>query len=102
MPLKNKADRNYSREYALYQGTEKQKKNRAMRNAARREAVAEGKAHKGDGKDVHHVKALSKGGSNKTGLKVVSASTNRSFHRGADNKLLSETSPKEKKRANRR
>lgn len=101
MPYVNKP-RPYAKEYAQYQGTEKQKKNRAMRNAARREAIADGKAHKGDGKDVHHVKALSKGGSNKTGLKVVSASSNRSFARNAKNKLVSETSPKEKKRANSR
>lgn len=44
--------RNYKREYETYQGTEQQKKNRAMRNAARRKMVKAGKAHKGDGKDV--------------------------------------------------
>jgi len=59
-----------------------------------------GLAKKGDGKDVHHTKALSKGGTHKDGLKVVSASANRSFDRDANRKLISETSPRERKRAN--
>lgn len=100
MPYKNKTDRNYAREYAEYQGTEEQKKNRAQRNKARREAIREGKASKGDGTDVHHVKAMSKGGTNKDGLKVVKASANRSFKRNSENKLVSEISPRERKRAN--
>ena len=61
-----------------YQATKKQKKNRAKRNAARARAVAAGTASKGDGKDVHHKKPLSQGGSNsKANTKVVSRSTNR-------------------------
>jgi hypothetical protein len=97
MPYVNKP-RPYKREYALYQGSEEQKKNRAMRNAARRKAMAEGKVKKGDGKDVHHTTAISKGGTNKSKLAVVPASANRSFARSADNKLVSETSPREKKK----
>ena len=46
--------RNYKKEYREYQGTSKQKKNRAKRNAARRKLMATGGAHKGGGKDVHH------------------------------------------------
>lgn len=91
--------RPYKKEYEQYQGTEEQKKNRAQRNKARREAIREGKAHKGDGMDVHHKKAISKGGTNKDGLKVVSASANRSFDRDSGKHLVSETSPKERKRA---
>lgn len=54
------------------------KKRRAMRNAARRELMAEGKVHKGDGKDVHHVKDLKDGGTNaRSNLRVVSQSKNR-------------------------
>jgi hypothetical protein len=101
MPYVNKP-RPYKKEYEQYQGTEEQKKNRAMRNAARRKAAEAGKVTKGDGKDVHHVKALSKGGTNKNNLKVVSASANRSFTRDANNKLVSETSPRERKSANRK
>jgi hypothetical protein len=100
MPYINKP-RPYKKEYEQYQGTEEQKKNRAMRNAARREALSKGTAKKGDGKDVHHVKALSKGGNNGTGLKVVPAPDNRSFARDAKNRLVSETSAREKKRADR-
>lgn len=46
--------RNYAMEYENYGGTPEQKKRRAQRNKARREAIKEGRAHKGDGKDVHH------------------------------------------------
>ena len=91
--------RDYKREYKLYGGTEQQKKNRAMRNAARRKMIREGKAHKGDGKDVAHVVALDKGGSNKSGLRMVSKSANRSFDRDAKKNLVSETSPRERKRS---
>ncbi len=101
MPYVNKP-RPYKKEYEQYQGTEEQKKNRAMRNAARRKAAEAGKVTKGDGKDVHHVKALSKGGTNKNNLKVVSAAVNRSFTRDANNKLVSETSTRERKSANRK
>ncbi len=48
------AKRNYRQEYDNYQGKSEQKKNRAGRNAARRMMIKEGRAQKGDGKDVHH------------------------------------------------
>ena len=101
MPYVNKP-RPYKKEYEQYQGTEEQKKNRAVRNAARRKMVQEGKATKGDGKDVQHLKALSKGGTNKGKLTVIPASKNRSFDRDSKNRLVSETSPRERKSANRR
>ena len=90
--------RNYRAEYDKYQGTEQQKKNRAMRNAARRKMVKAGKASKGDGKDVGHVVALDKGGSNKNGLRMVSKSANRSFDRDAKKNLISQISPRERKK----
>lgn len=46
------------------------RKERAARNRARREAMKEGKVSKGDGKVMHHVKALSDGGA-KNGKTVV-------------------------------
>jgi hypothetical protein len=64
--------------------------------------MQDGKAAKGDGKDVHHTKAISKGGNNKGKLQVVPAPKNRSFDRDSKNKLVSETSPRERKSANRR
>jgi hypothetical protein len=90
--------RNYRREYDTYQGSEQQKKNRAMRNAARAKMVKAGKAHKGDGKDVGHVVALDKGGSNKDGLRVVNRGANRSFARDSKRNLVSETSKRERKK----
>ena len=89
--------RDYKREYATYQGTDDQKKKRALRNKARRQAIRDGKASMGDGTDVHHVTAISKGGANgKT--KVVSASENRSFDRDSKRALVSEISSRERKK----
>jgi 5-methylcytosine-specific restriction endonuclease McrA len=74
--------RNYKKEYANYHGKPEQKKKRAQRNSARRQLEREGKVRKGDGKDVNHVKALAKGGSNnRSNLQVTSRSKNRSFKR---------------------
>lgn len=74
--------RDYADEYAKYQGTDAQKKNRAKRNTARRQATASGQVKKGDGKDVDHKTPLSKGGSNaKSNRQVLTASSNRSFQR---------------------
>lgn len=95
MPMKV---RNYRREYETYQGTEQQKKNRAARNAARAKMMKAGKVHKGDGKDVAHVKAIDKGGSIKNGLRVENKSANRSFLRDAKRNLVSETSKRERKK----
>lgn len=57
-----------------------------------------GIADKREGKDVAHVKALSKGGTNKDGVRLESAAKNRSFKRNAQHKLVSETSTKERKK----
>jgi hypothetical protein len=56
---------------------DKNAKNRAKRNTARRRAERDGKVSKGDGKHVDHKKNLSAGGSNATSnTRVVSAKTN--------------------------
>jgi hypothetical protein len=57
-----------------------------------------GKADMREGKDVAHVKALSKGGSNKNGVRIESAAKNRSFKRSSSGALISETSKREKKK----
>lgn len=90
--------RNYKREYETYQGKPDQIKNRAARNAARRKLMKAGKVRKGDGKDVAHVVAMDKGGTNKTGLRVESKSANRSFKRDSKRNLVSEVSTRERKR----
>lgn len=51
-----------------------------------------------EGKDVAHVRALDKGGSNKDGLRIESASKNRSFKRDSKRNLVSEVSRKERKK----
>ena len=92
------ATRDYKKEYAEYHGKPEQIANRAERVKARRVMEKTGAAKKGDGKDVGHVVALDKGGSNKTGLRMVSKSANRSFDRDAKKNLISETSPRERKK----
>lgn len=93
MPSKK---RNYKEEYAKYQGTPEQIHNRSLRNQARRTLAKKGVDIAG--KDVAHVVALSKGGTNKTGLKAESKSGNRSFARNADGSLKSEVSKRERKK----
>lgn len=73
--------RDYKKEYEAYDGTPEVKKKRAERNRARRQLMAEGKVAKGDGKDVHHVTPLAKGGLSGSKLKPVPAAKNRSFAR---------------------
>jgi hypothetical protein len=58
---------------------------RMERQRARRALDAKGVARKG--KDVAHVKALSKGGSNADGVKLESPSKNRSFKRKPDGSM---------------
>lgn len=60
----------------------------AKRKRLRRQMEKDGKVHKGDGKDVDHKKALSKGGPNTaSNARVVSKSTNRSFPRNSDGSM---------------
>lgn len=58
-----------------------------------------GEADVREGKDIAHVKALSKGGSNKDGVRIQSPSKNRSFKRNAQSKLVTETSTRERKKS---
>lgn len=85
--------RNFRAEYDNYQGKPEQIKKRAMRNAARSEMEKKGVVSKGDGKDVGHAKALSKGGTNHaSNLRVESVNENRSFARNRDGSMKSEKS----------
>jgi len=56
---------------------ERQRARRAMDKTGK-DANGNGKADKREGKDIDHIKLLSKGGSNKDGVRVVPASKNRS------------------------
>lgn len=73
-----KIKRNYKKEYAKYHGTAAYRKRRSQRVLARRKLEKQGRVRKGDGKDVDHKRALSKGGTNSLrNLRVVSRYTNR-------------------------
>ncbi len=81
--------RDYKKEYRNYQGTEEQKHNRALRNAARNELMHEGRVHKGDHKDVDHKHPLITGGSNREeNLRVVSERVNRGYRRNSKGRPL--------------
>ena len=57
---------------------------RVKNNAARREAMKDGKARVGDGKDVAHKKSLENGGGNGKGNTTVQArATNRGWRKGS-------------------
>lgn len=71
--------RNYKDEYQKHQSSEQDKKDRAARNKARRKAIREGRASKGDGVDLDHKKPLRSGGSRSTSnTRVRDRSSNRS------------------------
>lgn len=92
----HKEKRNYQQEYA--NETPARRKARAERDQAERIMAKEGKSTKGDGKDIGHIKAVSKGGTNAlANVELQDPSHNRSFDRNSKHKLVSEISPKEKK-----
>ena len=70
--------RNYKQEYTT-QKERGEHESRMERQRARRKLDAKGVTR--HGKDVAHVKALSKGGSNADGIRLESPSKNRSFKR---------------------
>jgi len=83
MAYVNKA-RPYKKEYKQ-QVARGEHENRMERQRARRKLDKKGVSRKG--KDVAHVKALSKGGSNKDGVRLESPHKNRSFKRNADGSM---------------
>jgi hypothetical protein len=92
MPYVNKP-RPYKKEYDQQQ-TRGELDERMERQRARRKIDKtgvdkdnNGKADRREGKDVAHVKALSKGGSNKDGVKIQAPSKNRSFKRNPDGSM---------------
>ena len=94
MPYVNKP-RPYKKEYEQ-EKARGEHPDRMERQRARRKLDAEGVSRKG--KDVAHVKALSKGGSNSDGIRLESPSKNRSFKRTSSGAMASESSTKERKK----
>ena len=76
--------RNFKQEYST-QKARGEHEDRMERQRARRKLDAKGIDRKG--KDVAHVKALSKGGSNADGVKLQAPSKNRSFKRNSDGSM---------------
>lgn len=73
--------------YRKYHASPEAKKERAMRNAARRDFEERGLVRKGDNKDIDHKKPLSRGGSNApSNLRVQPRSVNRGYRRDAKNR----------------
>lgn len=100
MPFMKNGKRDYKKELQ-WEHTKKPNrvKDRSARNSARKTMEQKGLVRKGDGKDVDHKTPLSKGGSKTpSNLRVVPASTNRSFSRNADGSLKSQVSRKERGR----
>jgi hypothetical protein len=95
------SSKNYKRNYEQEAKTAKargENADDAERHKLRREAVKAGKVKVGDGKDLDHVKPLSKGGANTlSNARETNPSANRSFSRNPDGSLKSQTSKKERK-----
>ena len=67
-----------------YNARPEQVAKRVANNAARREAIKEGRARVGDGKDVAHKKSLENGGTNaRNNLQVQDRSKNRAWRKGS-------------------
>ena len=69
-------DRNYAKETA-YESRPEQIKRRVARNRARRKVIREGRARKGDGREVDHTGHHRTGSLDNVPTKVVSRSANR-------------------------
>lgn len=67
--------RDYAREYRRFQSSKKAKKDRAARNKARRQALREGRVHRGDGKSIDHKDSNPRNNA-KSNLRVMSRSRN--------------------------
>ena len=76
---------------------ERQRARRALDKKGK-DGNGNGKADVREGKDLAHRKALDKGGSNKQGVYVTTASKNRSFKRDSKGNLVSEVSKRERKK----
>jgi hypothetical protein len=103
MPYVNKPrpyGKEYQQEKSRGEHERRMERQRARRSLDKKlpDGNGYGKADAREGKDVAHVKALDKGGSNKDGLRIQSAAKNRSFKRDSKGNLVSETSKKERKK----
>ena len=97
MPSSPGYKRDYKQEWAKAKKRGEGEDN-AQRHRARYGMEKDGKVHPNDGKDVGHMTAVKRGGSNApSNLRVQSVAENRSFARNKDGSMKSETSKKERK-----
>lgn len=103
MPYVNKP-RPYKKEYtqqiARGENPERLERQRAREGIDKKnpDQNKDGRADVREGKDVAHRVALSKGGTNKNGVRLEAPAKNRSFKRGSNHKVVSEVSTKERKK----
>ena len=89
----------YQQEKARGEHERRMERQRARRAIDKRDTGTVTKeSPKRKGKDVAHVVALDKGGSNKDGTYITTATKNRSFRRDSKGNLVSETSKRERKK----
>jgi len=90
----------YEQQLARGEGKSRLERQRARENIDNKntDANGDGRADIRENKDVAHRVALSKSGSNKNGVRLEAPSTNRSFKRGSNHKVVSEVSTKERKK----
>jgi hypothetical protein len=80
MPKSSPAKLKYQK---AYNARPAEKHKRALNNAARRKAIREGRAHKGDGTEVDHKRPLRKGGTNaSSNLRVIPEAKNAAWRKG--------------------
>ena len=103
MPYVNKPrpyDKEYQQQKARGEHERRMERQRGRRSIDKTgsDENGNGKADRREGKDVAHVRALDKGGSNKDGLRIQSVAKNRSFKRDSQGNLVSEVSKREKRK----
>jgi 5-methylcytosine-specific restriction endonuclease McrA len=91
--------RNYKRENEVTKSKPKNIAKRVARNKKRREYIREGRVRVGDGKELDHIKPISKGGSNKkSNIRITTKSQNSSFDRNPDKSVKKNRLNKKKKK----
>ena len=77
--------RDYERENEVTKSKPENIKKRSKRNSLRTAAIKDGTVAKGDGKELDHIKPISKGGSSKkSNIRITTKSENSSFDRNPD------------------
>ena len=90
--------RDYKRENEVTKSKPKNIAKRVERNKARRKAIRDGLVSVGDGKELDHIKPLSKGGSsNKSNIRLTTKSQNSSFDRNPNKSVKKNRLNKKKK-----